>query len=382
VAAWSNAVWPRSEWLLEEGVSFLNHGSFGALPRPVMAEQRRLQERMEAHPTRFLTLELPGALRAAADRLAAFVGGAGADFAFVENATAGCNTILSSLTLSPGDEILFTDHAYPAVRKAADHAAARAGANIVEAQVPFPLHDPAQIITAIGSRLGPRVRLVVLDHVTSPTAALFPIRELIQLCHEAGARVLVDGAHAPGMLPLDITSLGADWYVGNCHKWLMAPKGSGFLWASQSGQAELHPLVISHGYGLGFAAEFDWLGTRDHTAWLCVPAAIDFHHRIGGPALRERNVLLAREAARFLAECWKTECGTSELLTGSMATIRLPVADEATPDRALALRNKLLDEHRIDAAIIAFAGSLWARVSAQAYNEAADYQRLAEIFRS
>ena len=381
MAASSNVFWPRSEWLLEEGVSFLNHGSFGAVPRPVMAEQRRLQERMERHPTRFLTLDLPGALREAADRLAQFIGGAGSDFAFVENATAGCNTVLTSVQLSPGDEILLTDHVYPAVRKAAEHAAARARANVVEAQVPFPLHDPAQIITAISSRLGPRVRLVVLDHVTSPTAALFPVHELIRLCHEAGARVLVDGAHAPGMLPLDVNALAADWYVGNCHKWLMAPKGSGFLWASRSRQVELHPLVISHGYGQGFAAEFDWIGTRDPTAWLCVPAAIDFHHHIGGPALRERNSLLAREAARSLAECWNTECGTSELLTGSMATIRLPVTGEATQDRALALRNKLLDEHRIDVAIVAFAGSLWARVSAQAYNEAADYQRLAEVFR-
>jgi isopenicillin-N epimerase len=377
----SGAFWPRSEWLLDEGVTFLNHGSFGAVPRVVLAEQQGWQARMERNPTRFLALDLPDALRAAARALAAFVGGTGPDLVFLENATAGCNTVLASLRLSPGDEILLTDHAYAAVRKAAEHAAARAGATVTEVRVPFPLHDPAEIVAPLAARLGPRTRLVILDHVASPTAALFPVHELTRLCHDAGAQVLIDGAHAPGMLTLDIPSIGADWYVGNCHKWLMAPKGSGFLWAPPARAAELHPLVISHGYGQGFAAEFDWIGTRDPTAWLCVPAAIAFHLRLGGAALRERNTRLARAAASLLAARWRTERGTADRLTGAMATVRLPLAGEATIERALALRDGLLDDHRIDAAIIPFAGSLWARVSAQAYNEAADYQRLADVFR-
>jgi isopenicillin-N epimerase len=247
--------------------------------------------------------------------------------------------------------------------------------------VPFPVRDAAEIVAALAARLGPRTRLVILDHVASPTAALFPVRELTRLCHDAGAQVLIDGAHAPGMLTLDIPSIGADWYVGNCHEWLMAPKGSGFLWAAPACAADLHPLVISHGYGQGFAAEFDWIGTRDPTAWLCVPAAIDFHRQLGGAALRERNAQLAREAANLLAACWKTERGTPDGLSGAMATVRLPLAGEATIERAIALRDRLLDDHRIDAAIIPFAGSLWARLSAQAYNEPADYQRLAEVFR-
>ena len=370
---------PRSEWILDPDVTFLNHGSFGAVPLNLTAEQQRLREQMERNPTKFLTFELPIALRVAAERLAAFVGGVGTDYAFVENATVGCNTILASIPLSPGDEILVTDHCYPAVLKAAEYVASRTGAKVAEAKVPFPLVDKADIVTAIESRLGSSTRLVILDHVTSPTAIVFPARELTNLCHEAGASVLIDGAHAPGMLSLDVPSIGADYYVGNCHKWLMAPRGSGFLWASPARQAELHPLVISHGFGQGFTAEFDWIGTRDPTAWLTVPVAIDLHMEMGGQFLRERNTLLAQEAARELAARWNTDRGASDILTGSMATVRLPLNDEATPGRAVALRASLLRDHRIDVVIVAFSGSLWARVSAQAYNTLADYRHLGHV---
>jgi isopenicillin-N epimerase len=377
----SRALVPRSEWLLDPDISFLNHGSYGAVPRTVLDEQHRLQERMERNPNEFLALELPHALRTGANRLATFVNGAGSDLAFIENATAGCNMVLGSVRLSPGDEILLTDHGYPAVRKAAEHHASRAGAVVIEARVPFPISDPIEIINAVATRLGPRSRLVILDHVSSPTAVVFPVRQLTSLCHEAGAKVLIDGAHAPGMLSLDIPAIDADWYVGNCHKWLMAPKGSGFLWASPASQAETHPLVISHGYGQGFDAEFDWVGTRDPTAWLTVPAAIDYHFRIGGQLLRERNARLARQAANLLAKHWNTERGSEDALTGSMSTVRLPIVGEATDERALELRYKLRKDHRIDTAVIAFKGSLWIRLSAQAYNQFNEYERLAGAFR-
>jgi isopenicillin-N epimerase len=370
----------RDEWLLDPGVAFLNHGSFGATPRAVLAEQDRWRARMERHPTHFMSEELPPALRAAAARLAAFVGSEANDLVFVENATAGCNTVLNSLRLSPGDEILVTDHCYAAVRKAAEYAAARAGARVVEAAVPFPLDDPARIVAAVGDKLGPRTRLAIIDHVTSPTAINCPVRELTALCHAAGALVLVDGAHGPGMLSLDVPSIGADWYTGNCHKWLMAPKGSGFLWASPARQAETHPLVISHGFGQGFTAAFDWVGTRDPTAWLAVPAAIDFHQRLGGAALRERNAALAREQATLLARIWNTERGAPDPLIGSMAAVRLPLAGPASPERALDLRAKLFAQHRIEVPVTAFAGALWARISAHAYNRPSDYARLAACF--
>ena len=370
---------PRDEWLLDPDVTFLNHGSFGAVPRTLISEQRRLQELMEHNPAYFFTFELPMGLRAAADRLAAFVGGLGSDYVFVENATAGCNTVLASIRLAPGDEILVTNHCYPAVLKAARFHASRSGATVVEAEVPFPLNDETYILEAVASKLSSRTRLVILDHVTSPTAIVFPVRELTALCHNAGALVLIDGAHAPGMLSLDIPVIDADWYVGNCHKWLMAPKGSGFLWVSSARQLEIHPLVISHGYGLGFTSEFDWVGTRDPTAWLAIPAAIDFHMRIGGQCLRERNVLLARQGARELAARWKTELGSTIATAAAMATVRMPTIGETTPESALKLRESLLKDYGIDVLIIAFASSLWARISAQAYNTFGDYNRLAEV---
>jgi isopenicillin-N epimerase len=347
----------------------------------VFSEQRRLQERMERNPTEFLMVELPSALRTSAGHLAAFVKCAGSDLGFIENATAGCNAVLASIRLSAGDEILLTDHGYPAIRKAAEHHAARAGATVIEVAVPFPTNDPVRIVDAVAACLGPRSRLAILDHVSSLSAVVFPVRELTALCHEAGANVLIDGAHAPGMLELDIAAIGADWYVGNCHKWLMAPKGSGFLWASPAKRADTHPLVISHGYGQGFDAEFDWVGTRDPTAWLTVPAAIDFHLRSGGHVLRERNTRLAGDAANLLAKRWNTERGSADALTGSMSTVRLRVAGEATLERALAIRSALRRDHRIDAAVTAFKGSLWVRLSAQAYNELDEYERLADAFR-
>jgi isopenicillin-N epimerase len=371
----------RDEWLLDPEVAFLNHGSFGATPRAVLAEQDRWRALMECHPTHFMSEELPPALRAASARLAAFVGARAEDLVFVENATAGCNVVLRSLSFAPGDEILVTDHGYAAVRKAAEYVAARAGARVIEAAVPFPLADATQVVAAVAGHLGPRTRLAIFDHITSPTAVIFPVRELTALCRAAGVPVLIDGAHALGMLSLDVPSVGADWYTGNCHKWLMAPKGSAFLWVAPDRQADTRPLVISHGYGEGFAAEFAWVGTRDPSAWLSVPAAIDFHERLGGGQLRERNATLAREQATLLARAWATERGAPDALTGSMAAVRLPRREPATPDHALALRRELFDDHRIEVPVTAFAGALWARISAHAYNRPEDYARLAAYFR-
>ncbi len=366
-----------SEFLLQEGVTFLNHGSFGATPRAVLAAQDIWRARMERRPYHFMHRELPGALRRAAADLAGFLGARGDDLVFVDNATAGINAVARSVSLEPGDEILFTDHGYPAVRNALAFVCQRARATLVEAPVPFPLGDDDEVIAAVAAAVGPRTRLAVLDHVTSPTAVMFPVEGLIALFRARGVPVLIDGAHAPGMLEVDLPSLGADWYVGNAHKWLFAPKGCGFLWAAPERQEGLHPAVISHGLGQGFAAEFDWTGTRDPSAWLAVREAVAFHRRLGSRRVMLHNHRLAAKAAVMLAETWGTEPGALEPMLGAMAAVRVPDTAPATLDEGLKLRDRLWNDHGIEVPVIPFAGALWVRISAQVYNEEADYLRLA-----
>lgn len=234
------------------------------------------------------------------------------------------------------------------------------------------------LLARLAHALTPRTRLAVLDHITSKSALVLPIQRMIDLCHAAGVLVLVDGAHAPGQVDLNVTELNADWYVGNCHKWLMAPKGCAFLHARPDRQDGLHPVTISHGYGKGFQAEFDWTGTWDPSAYLAVTAAIDFHHWLGGPTLRARNAALAAEAAALVAGRLGTETGGGNEPTGAMALVRLPVRGEQTEAHAQALRDRALNAGT-DVPIHATDGTIWMRLSAQAYNELDDFRRLADI---
>jgi len=368
----------RHEWDLDREYLTVNHGSFGAAPRCVLDAQREWQARMERQPTRFFLREMPAALRDAAARLAAFVGAESDDLAFVENATVGCNAVLRSLDLKPGDEIVVLSHGYGAVVKAARYAAARAGARIVEAHIPFPRPDDEDVVARLAERLGPHTRLAVLDHITSHSALLLPLQAMAQTCAERGVPVLADGAHAPGNIFLDIPSLGVDWYAGNCHKWLMAPKGCGFLWARRDRQDGLHPVTISHGFGGGFLAEFGWTGTRDMSAYLAVTEALAFHERLGGQTLQARNARLAAEAAALLAGRLGTETGEGNRATHAMALVRLELAGPVGQSRALDLRERLLDL-RCDAPINELGGAAWLRISAQAYNELNDFERLADL---
>lgn len=367
----------RSEFLLEDGVTFLNHGSYGATPRAVLAAQDAWRARMERQPVRFMQRELPGALRAAAAVLAEFLAVSGDDLVFVENATAGINVVARAAALGPGDEVLTTGHAYPAVRKVLNFVCRESGAALVEAEAPFPVSGGDQVVAAVAAAITPRTRLAVLDHVTSQTAVVFPIAALAVLCRSHGVPLLVDGAHAPGMLALDIAAVDADWYVGNAHKWLFAPKGCGFLWASPERQAGLHPVVISHGLDQGFTAEFDWVGTRDPSAWLAVRDAIGFLGSLGPEGVRAHNHGLAGEAAELLATAWDTDVGAPDAMRGAMATVRT-AQPGATPEDAARLHDHLIDEHAIEVPVFALDGSLWVRVSAQVYNGIGDYGRLAE----
>jgi isopenicillin-N epimerase len=372
--------------MLEEGIAFLNHGSYGATPRAVMAAQDEWRLRMERQPVRFMARELPAALRRAARDLAGFLGAegddlAGDDLVFVENATAGVNAVARSVALGPGDEVLITDHVYGAVRKALTFLCRDVGATLVEARVPFPLSDDAQVVAAVEAHLTPRTRLAVFDHVTSQTAVIFPVTQLVELCRTRVVPVLIDGAHAPGMVAFQVSDLGADWYVGNAHKWLFSAKGCGFLWAKPEHQASLHPLVISHGLDEGFIAEFDWVGTRDASAWLAVSDAIAFHRRMGHEAVMAHNRNLAAEAAEMLADTWGTEIGAPPAMRGSMAAIRLP-GDGGDLDGAERLHDRLHDDYGVEVPISLWDGALWVRISAQIYNNMADYQRLADAIQA
>ena len=366
----------RHEFLLDPDWLAVNHGSFGATPRVVLAAQDEWRRRLEAQPTRFMRRVLPEALRGAADRLARFVGGAGKDLVFVDNATTGCNAVLRSLSFAQGDEILLLSHVYGAVRNTARFIAQRSGVRLVEAAVPFPNPDPDTIIANLEAALSPRTKLAVLDHITSSSALVLPLERMVAACRAAGVPVLVDGAHGPGQVGLDVTALGADWYVGNCHKWLMSAKGCAFLWARPDRQQDLHPVTISHGLGQGFLAEFDWTGTRDPSAFLAVDAAIDFHYRLGGAALRARNVALAAEATALVARRLGTEIGAAGALAGAMGMVRLPLDGPTTPERAQALRERMLDAGT-DVPLHVQGGALWLRLSAQAYNEIGDFEDLA-----
>ncbi|MFC7477567.1 aminotransferase class V-fold PLP-dependent enzyme [Dankookia sp. GCM10030260] len=368
----------RAEFALDPGFLTVNHGSFGATPRRVLAAQADWRARLEAQPSRFMVEVLTPALRAAAARLAGFLGCDADGLGFVDNATAACNAVLRSVRIGPDDEILLLSHAYGAVRKTAGHVAAAAGARVVDARLPFPRPRPEAVVNSVAGAITPRTRLAVLDHITSPSALVLPIEAMVAACRARGVPVLVDGAHGPGQVPLAVAALGADWYAGNCHKWLMAPKGCGFLWTAPQRRAETHAPILSHGLGEGYLAEFDWTGTRDPGAFLAVTDAIEALEALGGPALMARNRAMALAAGGMLAARLGTEVAALPGMAGSMAAIRLDLPGPATREAAIALRARLLAAGT-DAPVSAIDGGFWLRISAAAYNEPADYERLAVL---
>lgn len=359
---------------------FLNHGSYGAAPRAVLEVQADWRRQLEAQPCQFINGTAPGAIRAAAAELAAFVGARAEDTVFVENTTAGLNAVLRSLRFDEGSEIVISDHIYNATRNTVNFVAGPTGARVVEAAVGLPVADEDQIFDAVMAAVTDRTRLIVIDHVASITAVVFPVARIAAAARARCIPVLVDGAHAPGMLELDVPALGVDWYVGNCHKWLCAPKGAAFLWADLARQEGLHPTVISHDLGKGFTAEFDKVGTRDASAWLSVPAAIAFQERLGGPALRQRGHRTAVAEARALAARWGTKTGAADSLFGTMATVRLP-SGGLPVDRAVSERLKawLWTNHRVEVHIMPFQGAYWTRLSVAPYTTAEECRALGPL---
>jgi isopenicillin-N epimerase len=381
-----------SSWAFDPDIIYLNHGTVGATPRPVLQVQQQLRDEMERQPSKFMLRDLLSQsgvkystkprIRLAADKVAEFLGVRGDDLVFVDNATTGINAILRSFKFSPGDEILFMDVAYGAIVNAAQYVAREQNATVKFVTIPPDIHSPDQVISIIQKGITSKTRMAIIDHITSESALLLPIKEITQVCHKAGVTVLVDGAHAPGAIPLNIADIGADWYVGNLHKWAYAPRGCGILWAPPERQQGLHSAVISWGMDKYFTFEFDWIGTKDPTNALAAPAGIAFMRSLGTEAVMKYNHDLAWSASRMLCERFGTNITVPESMIGTMATLPLPAKAGLTEADSRVLRDRLLFEDNIEAQIHSWYGKIWVRISAQVYNEMADYEAFAEAVES
>jgi isopenicillin-N epimerase len=402
-------------WPLDPAITFLNHGSFGATPRDVLETQRGWRDRMEAQPIQFLARDLPGLLADTRAQLGAFVGAHPDDLAFVTNATGAVNAVVRSLRFAPGDELLTDDHEYNATINVLRHVAERDGARVVVARIPFPSVSENDVVDALLAAVTVRTRLVLVSHVTSPTALVFPVERIVAALAERGIETLVDGAHAPGMVPLDLDRLGAAWYTGNLHKWVCAPKGAAFLHARRDRQAGIRPNTISHGANavLGapgnhggptrYRAEFDWQGTLDPTAWLAVADALRFVGELvdgGWPAVMARNDELTLHARARLARVLGLDPATlpSPSMLGSMVAVPLPSSGPlamagggSSPLDTDPVQQILLDRFRIEVPIYPWpvpaaespdAAMRLIRVSSALHNGGDDVERLAESLQS
>jgi isopenicillin-N epimerase len=370
---------------------FLNHGSFGSCPKPILKLQAELRRKMEATPVRFLWRNYEDRLQPARVALAKFIGARPRDLVFVTNATVGVNAVIRSLKLRPKDALLTTNLDYNACRNVVVETARRAGAKVQVAEVPFPPQRPEQVVEAILKAVTKRTRLAMLDHVASNSALVLPVERIVRELEARGIDTLVDGAHAPGMLPLSIAKLAPAYYTGNLHKWVCAPKGAGFLWVREDKQAGVHPAVISHGHNTprpdynAFQDRFDWAGTFDPTAWFCVGAALDWMGKLlpgGWRELRQRNHALAVAARRLLCQRLQLEPPCPESMLGAMATLPLPDRLQGKPKvgKIDAEQLRLYDEFGIEVPFMRAGrpGQRWFRISAQLYNSLAEYEYLAQ----
>jgi len=380
-------------WPLDPAVDYLNHGSFGACPTAILDYQDALRRELEREPADFLWRGLSHRLREAREAVGAFVGADPDDLAFVRNATAGVNAVVRSLEWRPGDEIVTTDHAYAACRKTLEYATRRTGARVVVAAVPFPLSSESEIVDAVLGAVTPRTRLALLDHVSSPTALVYPISRLVEELSARGVDTLVDGAHALGMVPLALEGLGAAYWTGNAHKWLCAPKGAAILYVRRDRQEAIHPSSISHGFDpdagrARFRAEFDWTGTEDPTPYLSLPECFRYLGSLlpgGWPEIMTANRCLALSACAVVGEAVGMSPSCPETMVGAMASIPLPRPAPGSPAETRDFE-QLMNLFREQGAETWLSprpdgGGLLVRVSAQLYNHEAQYARLAGLLR-
>ena len=390
-------IYDREPWRLETDVSYLNHGAFGACPEPVLEAQRAWRDRMERQPARFLGRELEALLDEARSEVAVFLNADPEGLAFVHNATAGVSTVLNSLRFQPGDELLACDHEYNATLNALRAAAERDGAKVVLAHVPFPVADAGQVVQAYLDAASPRTRLALVSQVTSPTALVMPVVAIVRELERRGIDTLVDGAHAPGMIPCDVRALNAAYWTANGHKWLCAPKGAGLLHVRADLRERIRPLATSHGANSDrsdrsrFRLAFDWTGTGDPSPWLTLPAAIRFVgglHEDGWAGLMAANRTMARDARDRLCNTLGIPAPAPDAMVGAMASV--PLAGIATSDEATQrLQAELLEEDGIEVPIIPFpvraargpdaqADQVLLRLSAQRYVRPDEFTWLAD----
>ncbi len=362
----------RDEFLLDPEVTFLNHGSFGACPRAVFERYQEWQLELERQPVLFLARRVEGLLAEARAALGAYIGADPGDLVFVPNATAGINVAAWPLGLREGDEVLSTNLEYGALDLTWEHVCGDFGARYVRTPISLPVADEDEIVDTLWAAVGPRTRVLFVSHHTSRTALTLPVGELCRRAREHGITTVIDGAHVPGHLPLDLRELDPDFYAGNCHKWLCAPKGAGFLYVRRGLQRDVHPLVFSWGYegdDPSFVVRHEKQGTRDPSAYLTVPFAIEWQREHGWPDVRVRCHELARRAAAELG-LQPLVPGTRHDLFGQMVSLRLP--DDAPAD----LQERLYDEHRIEVPVAEHDGGRLIRPSFQVYNDETDLERL------
>ncbi len=364
-----------SSWALDRDLAYLNHGSFGAAPVSVLAAQQGWRDALERNPTGFLVRQLPDLMDGVRAKLGAFLGADPAGLVFTDNSTAGLQTVIGQLKLAAGDEVLTTDHCYVPAMTQLRKVAAITGAVIRVAPVPVPAASSSAVADAILSEVSSRTKWVVVDHIASCSGMVFPVSQIVAHCRPQGIGVLIDGAHAVGQLPVDLDELGADFWVGNLHKWLCAPKASAVLYAAPQWRDGLRPLVASHRFDDGFQPAFDWTGTRDPSALLAATDAMAFFEQAGWPAVREHNNDLARRGAELVASRIGTTVPGGDGLTASMRLIQLP--EPLGEFDAREIERGLLDEYKVVVPITYHGGWQWVRVSAQLYNTIGDYERLA-----
>ncbi|HTP07254.1 MAG TPA: aminotransferase class V-fold PLP-dependent enzyme [Anaerolineae bacterium] len=374
----------RELFLLNPDVIFLNHGSFGACPRPVFDEYQRWQRELERQPVEFLGRRFSDLMRAARSALGSYLGADADDLVYVTNATVGLNIVARSLELRPGDEVLTTNHEYGALDRTWRFLCAKHDARYIRQPIAAPIRSAEETIEAIWSGVTDRTRVLFISHMTSPTAITFPIKLLIDRARERGIITIVDGAHAPGQIDLNLRDLGADFYSGNLHKWLMSPKGSAFLYARKEMQHLVEPLVVSWGWESEkpgpskFVDEQEWTGTRDIAAFLSVPAAIQFQRDHDWPRVRHECHELVRYARQQVSDLFGLPQLTpdDEQWFAQMSALPLPPCDLD------ALKRRLYDEYRIEIPVTRWNDRGFVRISIQGYNSRADVEALVRALRA